>query len=259
MLTTGASAATPGQCVPVLEGYDLYNCEPRTGASGAKPYGVNCLAFDSSGGFQAIQACATGLCADDHDDDGYCEQCHELAFGQAAQVPVCTAQAAAAATEAAEAAEAAAAAAAGSTGVATARKDPHIHFADGGRADFRGQHNKIFNFLSARNVSVNIKTVASDFKWTRGTITDMAPPRLIHGTRMDAAYWHIRTTANRRVLVTYDTTAPASAKLETSAFRAGQPSDCQLKFLSEQRACRQSLTTWTAVTLQAGDDVEIDK
>ena len=52
----------------------------------------------------------------------------------------------------------------GSTGGVSDRKDPHLSFAHGGHADFRGEHDAVFNFLSARNVSLNLKTVLSDFQ-----------------------------------------------------------------------------------------------
>jgi len=146
----------------------------------------------------------------------------------------------------------------GTTGSASARKDPHIRFADGGRADFRGEHNRIFNFLSARNLALNIKTVHADFRWTRGTIDDLTPPRLIHGTKMDSAYWHLRTSSNRRVLVTYSVASPTVATLEVSDFDAAQKPDCRLAFLGALRACRETKTTWTTVHLQPGDDATLD-
>ena len=42
-----------------------------------------------------------------------------------------------------------------------ARKDPHLYLPHGGRADFRGEHNKIFNFLSAKGISFNVKMLLS--------------------------------------------------------------------------------------------------
>ena len=37
----------------------------------------------------------------------------------------------------------------------------------------------MFNFLSARNVSLNVKTVAADFGWSH---------RLVHGTKLAEAF-----------------------------------------------------------------------
>ena len=39
-----------------------------------------------------------------------------------------------------------------------AQQDPHLHFAHGGRADFRGQHGAYYNFFSAPGLAVNVKT-----------------------------------------------------------------------------------------------------
>ena len=50
-------------------------------------------------------------------------------------------------------------------------KDPHLHFAHGGRADFRGRDNQIYNFLSAPNLAVNVKTEAASFKLHGGKLT----------------------------------------------------------------------------------------
>lgn len=36
-------------------------------------------------------------------------------------------------------------------------KDPHLNFAYGGKADFRGRHNALYNFLSTPSLSVNVK------------------------------------------------------------------------------------------------------
>jgi len=39
-----------------------------------------------------------------------------------------------------------------------AKKDPHLHLAHGGRADFRGRHGVFYNFFSAPGLAVNLKT-----------------------------------------------------------------------------------------------------
>jgi hypothetical protein len=54
-----------------------------------------------------------------------------------------------------------------------AEKDPHLTLAHGGRADFRGCDGCLFNFLSARDLSVNVKTEAATF-----TVAGS----LVHGT-----------------------------------------------------------------------------
>jgi hypothetical protein len=54
-----------------------------------------------------------------------------------------------------------------------AEQDPHLTLAHGGRADFRGCDGCLFNFLSARDLSVNVKTEAATF-----TVAGS----LVHGT-----------------------------------------------------------------------------
>ena len=66
-------------------------------------------------------------------------------------------------------------AAAAKTLGAVTQQDPHLHLAHGGHADFRGCDGCLFNFLSARDLSLNVRTAASDFR-LRDT--------LVHGTFM---------------------------------------------------------------------------
>jgi len=57
--------------------------------------------------------------------------------------------------------------------------DPHLTFAHGGKADFRGCDGCLFNFLSARDLSLNVKTEASDFTLHGATV---------HGTFLTEAH-----------------------------------------------------------------------
>ena len=43
-------------------------------------------------------------------------------------------------------------------------KDPHLTFANGAKADFRGKDKQLYNFLSAPNVNVNVRIENTDFK-----------------------------------------------------------------------------------------------
>jgi len=52
--------------------------------------------------------------------------------------------------------------------------------------------------LSAQNVSFNVKIEESDFHWSK---------RLVHGTKMSAAYWVVRTNAGRVLRVEYNATS----------------------------------------------------
>ena len=46
---------------------------------------------------------------------------------------------------------------------AALEKDPHIHFAHGGRADFRGRDGVYYNFFSAPGLAVNLRTENATF------------------------------------------------------------------------------------------------
>ena len=50
-------------------------------------------------------------------------------------------------------------------------RDPHLNFAHGGSADFRGQHNALYSFLSLPNFTLNVKTEEAVFKVYEGTLT----------------------------------------------------------------------------------------
>ena len=56
-------------------------------------------------------------------------------------------------------------------GTAKVFRDPHINFAYGGSADFRGRPNALYNFLSAPGLSVNVKTEEAVFKIHDGALT----------------------------------------------------------------------------------------
>ncbi len=52
---------------------------------------------------------------------------------------------------------------ASAAGCACAHQDPHLTLAHGGRADFRGKNNTLYNFISSHNASVAIKTEDASF------------------------------------------------------------------------------------------------
>ena len=55
-------------------------------------------------------------------------------------------------------------------------QDPHLNFAHGGQADFRGRHNVLYNFLSAPGLSVNVKSQeVRSSQSTTGRSQSMAP------------------------------------------------------------------------------------
>jgi len=93
--------------------------------------------------------------------------------------------------------------------LAQARKDPHLHFAHGGRADFRGEHNAVFNLLSARNLSLNAQFFEQDLRQPRKSLARLKLPhteQVVHGTVMRAAFWTVRT-ASSLLHIAFDVTS----------------------------------------------------
>ena len=75
-----------------------------------------------------------------------------------------------------------------------ALQDPHLSFAHGGKADFRGRDQTLWNFLSARNISMNVKTEDATFKLRKATI---------HGSFLTETHIVARTRANRFFNISY--------------------------------------------------------
>ena len=75
-----------------------------------------------------------------------------------------------------------------------AMQDPHLTLAHGGVADFRGRDNAVWNFLSAQNVSLNVRTRDSTFR-LHGSV--------IHGSFLVDAYILARTKGNRLATISY--------------------------------------------------------
>lgn len=65
-----------------------------------------------------------------------------------------------------------------------ARRDPHLTFAHGGHADFKGEDGAIYNLVSSRNTSFNAKFQYDDFN---------LPRKVVHGSYIGAVYWTLRT------------------------------------------------------------------
>mgnify|MGYP004316099303 CR=1 FL=1 len=75
--------------------------------------------------------------------------------------------------------------------------DPHIIFAHGGRADFRGEHKANYVFLSAPNISFAVQTELTDFLLPR--------PQLVHGSFLTKAGLVLRSEVDgREFCVLYD-------------------------------------------------------
>lgn len=74
---------------------------------------------------------------------------------------------------------------------ASSNGDPHIKFANGVTADFRGSNNDVYNFLSVPGLSLNVRTQESTFKYKNTTV---------HGTFITEAFFTALTNNNRSVL-----------------------------------------------------------
>lgn len=86
----------------------------------------------------------------------------------------------------------------------TACADPHLAFAHGGRADFKGKHKTWYSMLSARNVTFNALFMHDDFK-------NMF--KLIHGSAMKAATWVLRTNVTGRIVtIEYNATTTSGMR-----------------------------------------------
>lgn len=73
---------------------------------------------------------------------------------------------------------------AGSSGSSGSSGDPHLHFAEGGTADFRGKNNTVYSILSAPGFAFNLKVTHSTFLLPR--------PRLVHGSFFTEAFWTLK-------------------------------------------------------------------
>ena len=86
-----------------------------------------------------------------------------------------------------------------------AQQDPHLHFAHGGRADFRGQHGAYYNFFSAPGLAVNVKT-----EERTGGLPGDGPSRLVTRVAVNRTPPSCCTTASSRW------TAPSSPRRTSS-------------------------------------------
>lgn len=64
------------------------------------------------------------------------------------------------------------------------KRDPHLVFAHGGHADFKGEDGAVYSFVSATNMSFNARFAYADFN---------LPRKVVHGSYISAVYWTIRT------------------------------------------------------------------
>jgi hypothetical protein len=83
---------------------------------------------------------------------------------------------------------------------AVVKGDPHLNLPHGGRADFRGEDRALYNFLSAKGLSLNVMTQFADFDLHEATDPKH---KHVHGSFMTQAHVVARTSAGRIVRVSY--------------------------------------------------------
>ena len=99
----------------------------------------------------------------------------------------------------------------------TAQGDVHLHLAYGGRADFRGVDNTVYNLLSAPSLAVNALFRESIYVAT----TKTARPLVVDGSWMTRAYVVARTIKGRLLNVTcwpdyYESKKPAASWIDAT-------------------------------------------
>jgi len=133
-----------------------------------------------------------------------------------------------------------------------AQQDPHLNFAHGGSADFRGRDGGIYNMLTASNISVNVRINAADFMLKNGEGTVNAPPggTLVHGTHMKEVYVLAMgpTGKTTRVIITSDYAQPG----ETSKVHDGHRANARV---IENGQETHYVGTWAAIHLGEGVSV----
>ena len=75
-----------------------------------------------------------------------------------------------------------------------ANRDPHLHFAHGGRADFRGEEGKLYSFLSAPGLAVNVKTENAVFRMNNNQL-------VVHGSFITEAHVVARSEGSKSAFV----------------------------------------------------------
>ena len=78
--------------------------------------------------------------------------------------------------------------------------DPHLHFADGGTADFRGRNDTLYAMLDAPDFSFALRTRDSTFL--------LPKPRYIEGSFFTEAYWTVRTSKGRLLHIEFHAKEP---------------------------------------------------
>ena len=123
--------------------------------------------------------------------------------------------------------------------------DPHITFANGGKADFRGSHRASYIFLSSPGYQFApyFQEVDFDYKGRSGRW------QLVHGTFMTRALWRLRTAGGRELVIATDAMTPGEASVTAlpDAMLALEPSEIM-------NLESQNVKPWRSVSF---DDVRV--
>jgi len=135
-------------------------------------------------------------------------------------------------------------------GIATSSKDPHFRLGHGDRTDIRGEDGVIYNFLSAKNVTMNVRIAAADFHWHQ---------RLVHGTKMAAASWTVRTHTGAIINVAYEAKSVDASHVMVLVERpptskGGAPASSKFKVT----AAAPKVIDGVSVTLSATQTLTVD-
>eukprot|EP00325_Prymnesiales_sp_UTEX-LB-985_P004099 CAMPEP_0174706444 /NCGR_PEP_ID=MMETSP1094-20130205/9288_1 /TAXON_ID=156173 /ORGANISM="Chrysochromulina brevifilum, Strain UTEX LB 985" /LENGTH=356 /DNA_ID=CAMNT_0015904709 /DNA_START=90 /DNA_END=1160 /DNA_ORIENTATION=- len=83
---------------------------------------------------------------------------------------------------------------------ATSTGDPHLALPHGGKADFRGEHKAIYNFLSAQKLALNVMTEQADFELYPA---NHSRHKDVHGSFITQAHIVARTRTGKMVRASF--------------------------------------------------------
>jgi len=81
-----------------------------------------------------------------------------------------------------------------------ANGDPHLTLPHGGKADFRGEHKAIYNFLSSKNLNLNVMTEMADFELHPA---NHSRHKDVHGSFLTQAHTTVRTNSGKTIRISY--------------------------------------------------------
>lgn len=124
--------------------------------------------------------------------------------------------------------------------------DPHLRFANGGTADFRGSHRASYAFVSSPGYQFAPYFQAIDFMYKSA----VGLHQLIHGTFMTQATWHLRTSTGRHIVVKADAMRPGEVDIAVLRSEAAHEANLAALLGGEEH----SLLPWDEMRF---DDVKV--